>query len=136
MVRKSRDPDGTISSYSWKQIAGPTITLNRFNTATPSFTAPVVGSGTVLVFELTVKDNRNATTISIVKVTVNPVNHPPVANAGQNQTVIPGYVVTLDGSKSKDPDNDPITYSWKQIGGPSVTLNGTDTAYSYIYSSF
>ncbi len=32
----------------------------------------------------------------------------------------------MDGSKSRDPDNDPLNYSWKQIGGPSVVLNGVD----------
>ena len=42
---------------------------------------------------------------------------------GTDHTVNPGYIATLDGSKSKDPDNDPLTYSWKQIGGPTVTLN-------------
>ena len=81
-----------------------------------------------MVFELTVNDNRNATSISTVKVTVNPVNHPPVANAGQSQTVNAGYVVSLDGSGSRDPDGDPIRYSWVQTAGPSVNLTGTDSA--------
>ena len=123
---KSKDRDGIIKSYSWKQVGGPAVTLNGANTATPSFTAPIVGSGTVLVFELTVVDDKNATGISTVKVTVNPVNHPPIANAGTNQTVNAGDIVMLDGSKSKDPDKDQLKYSWKQIGGPHVTLNGAD----------
>jgi hypothetical protein len=46
-------------------------------------------------------------------------NTPPVANAGANQKVAPGLMVTLDGSGSYDADNNPITYSWAFISKPS-----------------
>jgi hypothetical protein len=49
-------------------------------------------------------------------------NSPPVANAGPNQVGVAAGTVTLDGSASYDPDNDPITYQWTQIGGNSVSL--------------
>jgi len=50
-------------------------------------------------------------------------NTPPVANAGLDQTVNEGDLVTLDGSLSSDADLDTLTYSWMQVGGPSVTLS-------------
>ena len=63
----------------------------------------------------------NATTI----VNVTWVNQPPVANAGQNQTVNEGSLVTLDGSASTDPDDGIASYSWTQLSGPPVTLNSS-----------
>jgi hypothetical protein len=48
---------------------------------------------------------------------------PPVANAGPNQSVAPGSIVTLDGSGSFDPGGGALTYSWTQTSGPMVTLS-------------
>src|SRR5262249_4036570 len=50
-----------------------------------------------------------------------------VADAGPNQTVTGNVTVTLDGSRSYDPDGDPLTYQWTQESGPPVTIS-TPTA--------
>ena len=49
-------------------------------------------------------------------------NSPPVANAGPDQIGVSAGSITLDGSASYDPENDPLTYSWTQLSGPGVTL--------------
>jgi hypothetical protein len=52
----------------------------------------------------------------------------PVANAGSDQAVHSGSVVTLDGSASSDPDqNYPLSYAWTITSAPagsSATLSG------------
>ena len=53
---------------------------------------------------------------------------PPVADAGPDQTTHPGAIAELVGTSSYSPDGDPITFSWTQTVGPSVTLNDATTA--------
>lgn len=62
-------------------------------------------------------------------------NNAPVANAGPDQTiddVISSppeepvnilHTITLDGSRSSDPDKTSFTFSWSQISGSNVTLS-------------
>jgi PKD repeat protein len=50
-------------------------------------------------------------------------NQPPTANAGPDQTVSEGQIVTLNGSNSTDPDDGIASYQWVQTGGPAVTLS-------------
>ena len=55
-------------------------------------------------------------------------NHAPVANAGVDQQVDEGLQVTLVGSASYDPNNDPLSYAWNQTAGPGVTLSDPQLA--------
>ena len=50
-------------------------------------------------------------------------NVPPVADAGDDQTVDEGSTVTLNGSASDDPDGEIATYQWSQTGGTTVVLS-------------
>ena len=75
--------------------------------------------GVILAFALAyhaVDDGQGPTTT---------VNWPPVASAGNDQTVAPGATVTLDASWSNDPDGDTLSYSWTKVSGPAVTLSST-----------
>jgi len=113
------DSDGTISSYQWTKIAGPS-TYSILNPASPgtSITGLVQG---IYQFQLTVTDNNGATGIDTMQVIVNPApNQPPVANAGSDQIItLPLNAVTLTGSGS-DPDGTISSYQWTLISGPSA----------------
>ena len=52
---------------------------------------------------------------------------PPIANAGPPQTISPG-TATLNGSASYDPLGEALTYQWKQISGPAVSLSNGNQA--------
>jgi hypothetical protein len=56
-------------------------------------------------------------------------NQPPLANAGQSQTItLPVSSVTLNGSAS-DPDGFVTSYSWSKTGGPAQgTINSPSSA--------
>ncbi len=54
-------------------------------------------------------------------------NLPPTANAGEDQMVEPGEVVTLDGSGSLDQDGDIESYFWEQLTGPEVAVLDVDS---------
>ncbi|HSB15253.1 MAG TPA: OmpA family protein [Bryobacteraceae bacterium] len=66
-----------------------------------------------------------ATALVIVRVATGGVNHPPVADAGPNAVTIDPQL-RLDGSRSYDPDGDPITFSWRNLGPRQAEIsNGT-----------
>jgi hypothetical protein len=131
-AENSKDIDKDQIKYSWIQIKGPSAKLDGANTSIATFTAPTnISADTILVFKLTVKDSKNASNTAIVKVVdkyIPPPNQPPIANAGTDQIVNAGATVILDGSASSDSDGIVSSYSWNQIAGPSVSINGAHTS--------
>lgn len=52
----------------------------------------------------------------------------PVAEAWLGVLAFVGDTVELNGTGSTDPEGDELAFSWTQVGGPPVELNGAMTA--------
>lgn len=69
---KGTDVDGTIKSYKWAQIAGPTVKFKQTKDGTLTFTAPDVKAPVKLEFALVVIDDHGIPSVpDTVLVTVN-----------------------------------------------------------------
>ncbi len=118
----SLDPQGDTLSYTWTQIAGPTISLINGASASPEFQAPAVGANTTITMQLVVSDGSTDSAPDTVDIVVKNANNPPIADAGDNASVKAGGSFQLNGTNSFDPDSDAITFSWTQASGPVVVL--------------
>lgn len=124
----STDSDGTITSYAWSKTAGGSATITSPSSVSTTVTGLAAGSYT---FRLDVTDNDGGTGYDYISVTVNaePVNSPPNANAGADQTIyLPTTTATLNGTASNDPDGSITAYAWSKEGGGSATITSASSA--------
>ncbi|MCK4312625.1 MAG: T9SS type A sorting domain-containing protein, partial [Candidatus Cloacimonetes bacterium] len=123
----SSDPDSDPLTYLWTAPSG--IILSDSTLVNPTFEAPEVPTNVPVDYEfiLEVDDGissylRVSSEPDTVVITVYNSNLPPIADAGEDQSVNEGDIVQLDGSGSYDPDLDPITYLWA-APAEEITLN-------------
>lgn len=118
-------PAGGALTSTWSKVNGPG-TVAFANPNAPVTTANFSQSG-VYVLRLSASDSALSAS-SDVAINV-PANHPPVVNAGPNQTVAVGAVVSLSGTATDDglPVGGNLTVTWSQISGPSTVIFGTSS---------
>lgn len=123
----SHDVDRDSLIFQWALIAKPTgsiATLSNSTSIQPTFGADLVG---LYVAQLIVNDGMENS--DPVTVTITAGNTPPVADAGQDQSVPVFSLVTLNGSGSHDGDGDALTFQWslesRPQGSAATLLNPT-----------
>lgn len=115
------DEDGDPLTFAWTQTEGAAVSLEKVDAATVRFVAPDVDQSTELQFQVVANDGKEDSAPASVKVTVNDAGAPPVAVAEFHGELRPGAVISLDGSKSHDPEGATLTYRWTRLDGDAAT---------------
>lgn len=125
----SRDPEGQTLQYAWTLVGKPQGSAARLSSATvarPAFTVDLPGD---YRFQLVVSDGSLSSDPDEVVITT--TNSLPVADAGPDQSATAIARVTLDGTASRDADNDPLSFDWTwttQPPGSVAVLQNADSA--------
>ncbi|XP_061050858.1 dyslexia-associated protein KIAA0319 homolog isoform X1 [Eubalaena glacialis] len=135
LIDGSHSTDDTkIVSYHWEEVNGP------FQEEKTSADTPILQLSNLVpgnyTFRLTVTDSDGAISSTTAALIVNSaVDHPPVANAGPNQTItLPQNSITLNGNQSSD-DHQIVLYEWSLGPGSEnkeVTMQGVETPYLHL----
>ena len=117
----SSDLNGDALTYAWSVTARPSGSAATVTDATQAFARFVPDVAGDYTFGLVVNDGALASAQDTVRLTAvaSGSNRAPTADAGIDQNVPMGTVVTLDGSASSDPDGNPITYVWTLDSKPA-----------------
>jgi len=121
---ESTDPDDAISSYSWRQIDGPSVSLSGEDSPQTTFVAPEVLSGAVsLSFELTVTNHHGLKSRARCFVNVTQEETPPTIFAGPSMTAHAGSTFKLAGTVSASEGDSIASLRWHQMSGSPVTFS-------------
>jgi formylglycine-generating enzyme required for sulfatase activity len=121
----SSDPDGDILTYLWQLLQSPGP-LTIADSAAAQTTVTLSSSGNYH-FRLTVSDGISQHTDEVIIIVNSSANLVPNADAGPDQQVAVGVLVTLDGSASADPEEEALTYRWTVGRTPGTAILLSDS---------
>jgi hypothetical protein len=129
---EATDPDGdplTIGINYSPDGGGTWVTLftGKSNDGVYSWDTTTVPNGVNYLVRVTASDGALSATDRSAAVFTIYNNLPPVADAGPDRNVITGTPVTLNGSKSYDPEGEMITFLWAfaEVPPVSTVTNGS-----------
>jgi len=115
---KSRDSNNQSLTYNWKLLSpvGSKAELSEIKSPNPNFIADLPG---LYEASLTVNDGKLNSDVAKVSIYASRNNSAPVANAGENQNVVVGSLVRLDGTSSNDVNDDQLSFRWSLLSKPT-----------------
>jgi hypothetical protein len=115
----SSDLDNDPLTYKWAfidQPGGSFASISNSTYPTAQFTPDKTGTYQI---SLTVTDGQGGTDLDPIKVLVKNENERPIADAGPDQNVILGALVSLSGAGSVD-DGVDLEYRWRLVNPPGA----------------
>jgi hypothetical protein len=114
----SNDPDGDILSYVWLQKS-PLFPIAQLVQDGGAEAEAIFMQAGEYLFEVTVSDGALSSAAEVsVTVTGALPNEAPIADAGDDQTVLISDGALLSAVGTTDPENDFLSYAWSQVSGP------------------
>jgi PKD repeat protein len=126
LQNQSLSPLAQPLTSTWTWLSGPYVTLTQDTHHNVAVTA--YGSGDAVV-QLVVNDGTidSAPAVAQVHVTEGTMSGPAASVQGSTGGVA-GTTLTLDGSRSTDPNGLSLVYQWTQLSGMPVVIHGSETA--------
>jgi hypothetical protein len=119
----STDPENDTLNYSWVLTvpSGSSAALTNETGVSTAYTPDIAGSFTL---SLTADDGELNGTSTITTVVSEIQNTAPTPNAGPDQqNIISGGTLTLNGSNTLDPSNVIVNIQWSQTAGTNAIIN-------------
>ena len=120
------DPDGDSLKFTWS--TQPNAKFTDSSKGKTSVTTPSVVKDSKITLTCTVSDGVLSDSDSLVLTVKNTLNADILADAGDDRIVNENVRISLDGTGSNDPENQPLTFTWTQLSGEKVKLSSTSSA--------
>jgi hypothetical protein len=118
LTATANDRDGDLMTFKWTQTSGQAVVLQPNSTSlAASFVAPAQGT---LVFQFVADDGFEKSPAAAATVTVD--RKPTAAAVVSPTSGAPGTLITFNASTSSDPEGSPLTFTWTQTAGTTVTI--------------
>ncbi|HEY7774658.1 MAG TPA: hypothetical protein VIC26_15850, partial [Marinagarivorans sp.] len=113
LIGEALNATGSVT-YSWQYLGDETLVLEGAQTSTLSFTAGDYLTDQTFTFELTVSQGDESDSDTVV-VTVEADNDAPIVSFFPvERTATPNTEITLTPFEHRDPEAQPLSYSWSQ----------------------